>query len=651
VQATDVYAWWWWRSPNRPHIIDRTYIELLDSVPKGSRGLDLGSRSRVRPDAVTLDVIEANGVDVVGDGHDLPWFDNSLDYVWCSAVLEHVKNPFVVAAEITRVLRPGGLAFIQVPFLENVHSWPDDYFRYTPNGIRQLFPDLEEIACGVSAGPSQVLPDVLQYYATGFADIPERGLLLNLYVVAVGAFLLPLRYLDRRLKHRSAYWRWARAYYYVGRKPELAPSAYPVRCRAVFLTPRVVGGGFEEIMRLRSREMVEALTGAGASVLTMETEGEAPSALDDFRPDFVTGPNLNYVLQAALSESSSFQRIGRPAVMLWDDPLGALSLWFSHRSGGRLGWLNERSDAGDLLEQFRAVMSAPQTQHFSWDSGHIDAAVELDLVTSDSVEWYPIATFEPFLSQGRQRGVAHRFDVAFAGNVYESAVRESNFTNHPGYGPLADQIRVRKLADLSASGWDLLRSEVSNLGESERSALGLEPSRTEFWDFYLYVVWLLLTTAVRVELLTQIQHQVHMFGVFADPDSQELLAAHRNLVYAGNVGHFDGLPRTFAETKINVCISNGLIYKGVPSKLVDCLASGGFALVDPKDDLVRVFGPDIEAIVFRSAEELNSKIEYYLARPDERREITETLRRVVATRCTLGDLFARVIRAAPTRAS
>jgi SAM-dependent methyltransferase len=647
-RAADVYGWWWWRSPNRPHVIDRTFIDMLDEIPAGSRGLDLGSRSRVRPDALTVDVVDEPGVDVVADGHSLPFPDGSFDYVWCNAVLEHVKNPFRVAAEIERVVCPGGLVFVQVPFLENVHGWPDDYFRYTPNGLRQLFPSLDELAAGVSAGPSQVVPDVLQYYASGFADIQEGSLLLNLYTVAIGTLLLPLRYLDRALRHRPSYWKWSRAYYMVAQKP---PSGLPAERggRAVFLTPRGVGEGFEEIMRLRTREMVEALRRAGIDVWAVDAEGPAPPGLEAFDPDFLVAPNLNYVLQGALQDDSLVNRIDRPPVMLWDDPLGALSLWLIIRRGGTLGWLNEPGDAGDPLESFRSMMAAPGARHFSWDTGHIEAAVELGLAPSDAIEWYPIATFRPFLEQGRRGPVEPRVDVAFAGNVYESALGRSNFTGHPFYGPLAEAIRARKLADLSASGWELLRSEVARLSVGDRTEYGLEPTRAEYWDFYLYVVWLVLTTAVRVELLTKVERPVHMFGVFADPDSQELLRRHPNLVYAGHVSHFDELPRTFAETKVNVCISNGLIYSGVPSKLIDCLASGGFALVDPKDDLVRLFGPEIDAIVFRDADELNAKIEYYLGRPGERREIVETLRKTIEERCTLDRLFARVVAVAPRR--
>jgi spore maturation protein CgeB len=91
--------------------------------------------------------------------------------------------------------------------------------------------------------------------------------------------------------------------------------------------------------------------------------------------------------------------------------------------------------------------------------------------------------------------------------------------------------------------------------------------------------------------------------------------------------------------------SNCLINRGVPSKFVDCIASGGFALVDPKPDLRALFGQDIEAVFFRDADELNSKIEYFLARPQERREVVEGLRAVVERECTLNNLMGRVLEA------
>ena len=76
-----LYAWWWWRSLNRPHVVDDTYIRLLDQLPADARGLDLGSRSRIRESAITLDMAAVAGVDVMGDAHQLPFDDDTFDYV------------------------------------------------------------------------------------------------------------------------------------------------------------------------------------------------------------------------------------------------------------------------------------------------------------------------------------------------------------------------------------------------------------------------------------------------------------------------------------------------------------------------------------------------------------------------------------------
>ncbi len=87
VAAQRLFGWWWWRSPNRPWLDDRTYVDLVHSFPPGTLGLDLGSRVPVRPDAITLDIDPGPEVDVVGDGHHLPFDDGTFDYAWSNAVL------------------------------------------------------------------------------------------------------------------------------------------------------------------------------------------------------------------------------------------------------------------------------------------------------------------------------------------------------------------------------------------------------------------------------------------------------------------------------------------------------------------------------------------------------------------------------------
>lgn len=49
---------------------------------------------------------------VIGSGMALPFADGSLDVCYSSNVLEHVNDPWLMAREMVRVTRPGGLVFL-----------------------------------------------------------------------------------------------------------------------------------------------------------------------------------------------------------------------------------------------------------------------------------------------------------------------------------------------------------------------------------------------------------------------------------------------------------------------------------------------------------------------------------------------------------
>ena len=75
-------------------------------------------------------------VDVLADLNErLPLESESADTVILTSVLEHLRSPQTALAEVRRILRPQGVALIQVPFLYHVHEAPHDYFRYTRFGL------------------------------------------------------------------------------------------------------------------------------------------------------------------------------------------------------------------------------------------------------------------------------------------------------------------------------------------------------------------------------------------------------------------------------------------------------------------------------------------------------------------------------------
>ncbi len=65
----------------------------------------------------------------------------------CMDTLEHVNNPFIVAKNITNSLKKNALLFVTVPFIWAQHGYEKgdilkDYFRFTEEGLKLLFPKL-----------------------------------------------------------------------------------------------------------------------------------------------------------------------------------------------------------------------------------------------------------------------------------------------------------------------------------------------------------------------------------------------------------------------------------------------------------------------------------------------------------------------------
>ncbi len=79
------------------------------------------------------------------DGVHIPFPDASFDHILCTEVLEHVKSPEALIAEMHRVLRPNGTLVATVPFSARVHHAPHDYHRFTPYRLTDMFCNFSEV--------------------------------------------------------------------------------------------------------------------------------------------------------------------------------------------------------------------------------------------------------------------------------------------------------------------------------------------------------------------------------------------------------------------------------------------------------------------------------------------------------------------------
>lgn len=76
----------------------------------------------------------------------LPYPDNMFDLVVTDQVLEHVHgDPFLAVEECRRVLKPGGIAVHTTPLLVQIHGYPSDYWRFTPDGLALMCESHSEV--------------------------------------------------------------------------------------------------------------------------------------------------------------------------------------------------------------------------------------------------------------------------------------------------------------------------------------------------------------------------------------------------------------------------------------------------------------------------------------------------------------------------
>lgn len=99
--------------------------------------------------AVHLGYGEKNIIDLKYPEYDmlkLPFANDSFDALVSDQVLEHVRgNPFDAVAESFRVVKSGGTVCHTSCLINPIHLYPDDYWRFTPEGLRLLVTDLGEI--------------------------------------------------------------------------------------------------------------------------------------------------------------------------------------------------------------------------------------------------------------------------------------------------------------------------------------------------------------------------------------------------------------------------------------------------------------------------------------------------------------------------
>lgn len=158
------------------------------------------------------------GVDWINSLHDMaqvdvctdlsrrfPFDDASFDAAVSFQVMEHIAEPSVFLFECNRILKPGGIFLLTVPFMWHVHEAPHDYYRYTSYGLEHILKKAGFGSVQVEANTGFWQMFVLKFnYHTFKYPVPLRWFFIPIWLV--GQCLAPLLdYYFRQVVETASY--------------------------------------------------------------------------------------------------------------------------------------------------------------------------------------------------------------------------------------------------------------------------------------------------------------------------------------------------------------------------------------------------------------------------------------------------------------
>ncbi|MDD3579943.1 MAG: class I SAM-dependent methyltransferase [Desulfobacca sp.] len=208
------------------HNKSRPILKAISSCLKGLKnndiGLNIGAGGTNYGHAIiNLDLRAGKNIDVCGDAQTLPFKNGTFALIISQETLEHIRYHYKAITEMWRVLIEGGTLYCQIPFIIGFHSRPNDFWRFTKEGIHELFCNcgFKCTEIGIAVGPAMGFYRItVEFIAIlcsrmfSFLYLPVKGL--------TALILYPITFLDFFLIKAEQAERIAGGFYIIATKTE-----------------------------------------------------------------------------------------------------------------------------------------------------------------------------------------------------------------------------------------------------------------------------------------------------------------------------------------------------------------------------------------------------------------------------------------------
>lgn len=211
-------------------------------------------------------------------------------------------------------------------------------------------------------------------------------------------------------------------------------------------------------------------------------------------------------------------------------------------------------------------------------------------------------------------------------NLFNAVLKEQLFS--PGMDIIDNSLSVELLTKLL---------EITDFKQSEGSFSDI---LTVFTNTFLGFK---LANIERVVILNALAAALKNYGYKVDLFTDDTDNNLENVILHNTVDYNTEMPEIFRQSKINLNISLRNIRTGIPLRVWDVLASGGFLLTNKQIELEDYFKIGEDLVVFESIDEAVTKSLYYLEHEKERKEIArsgfERVKKYHSYRQRIGDIL------------
>ena len=260
----------------------------------------------------------------------------------------------------------------------------------------------------------------------------------------------------------------------------------------------------------------------------------------------------------------------------------------------------------------------------------------LDLKTLGISNSFPIYHASEFMVEN-QHSTLH-YDVSFVGHVLPS--NGNIFGNHSASLLIKEDFQGR------VSMLDK-RIEPSSIVFANMVCPYMDFSVNWFSAKYTYIYMLHSTSLyLRGEVINQLDsYKIDIFGgdmAYIHNSARNLKIEKHGLHYHPPLDDYATARSIYASSRVNLNITSLQFDDAVINRVIDAAACGGFILTDWKSDLCKLTNV-YEQISYRTIDELNDKIEYYLTNENERCEIAKQLEHDIKSNSTYQAIWMYIL--------